>query len=1321
MLGLICPNGGDATDVGRNVCGSGKRHTLAVRSAAERDTARQARAMAYQRLFEEELSPVYGGKGAWDVLLEELKDKVGYKTAVSIRFSIKKLWGRFIEANKELVAEGNALVRGKDSIDLKERIEIERIIDTFDFPPELEYLIGFYAAGLKDWIIDRSSGRREDSYTYNFAGVFISAKRPDPALIAQGIKKIFRQYLGVMWKGQGGTTRLIKGMPGEVSAEEGVAVVLQRLLDFKASGTAMTDLYGYTTIEAVIGDASFAVGSRAESEITQTGEGYANCTQYLFDKKRSGAFEWAPLYEDMPDAFRLHNELFDSNADPERMFRIMRSLPLIDGKPSPMSKKQAMELFRIVSALEDEIGVPLDIEWGFAEGEEVPYIIQMRPIIGDFKKPLVAISPEMEKKEPFASTPVALGHTAPEGFTGKVVMFGLGLDEPEKAVQSFEEKFGSEYIRVQQDAASWVLHSTTKARVLVDPVYSTRQAHNVNLIDDRISAGEFVYCNGPVLRDGLMKDLHFKPVDGHPGVWVSDEDVTYFSDGLKGRFFIKARSESDGNWASEGTVEALKYSMFSVLRDAVTMPEAERISNGAIFDDVLKKLALPRLKEFIEMLKKDRSDGSESEIWVYADLCRNIEEVIRCPLWPKKRAAPWLGDLSDCVKAYLKELELYEARKKTSGQAAESPAVDLKVPFVGTPGTKPEYPEKLSVLVIHDESDADFRWDFARSLGDEGYEFVYADCLASALSAAKTRRFDFITLDWMDTGLSGHMDAIKMLWDKFHPYGIRAITLASTMGDLFDDLKRKAGFGPDCPFVLDDDLTDLVGAIRAARTKQVTDYMAALKAWRSSGREEPVRPSGEGPVKKKIRILIVDDMANAREPLKWILQLQFEQAEVHATGDGKEAAEMIAHGDYDIIFADVVVPDSYDLTCALKESRAEIYILTGKWLDEAEKLTKEIAQKVTSYCLKPIDVEAVIFPAIQSMLQRVELEAKPEMPKRAETGQRPVMMVMCDTPARTKHLTEHLGNVCGGDYSVMAINSTEELALALEDVKPAIVVSDDMIGTRNVCGSVKELVRLHTTEAKFIFMSENAALLTRDAALLIPRYREIDILGFVEKPFHYKDVARLIKGTREAYRIAALERAKILETQDILARMRPADNSAKTGEIRVWNGFSAKETQERLLGMIRKHTEKGPYKVSFDDVDALVEFACQQAAAGNQDVVTILPYNKVRLLQRKALEKARAQIIYMMFPVDNEPGSQSIVQVSGIVAAGIAYINNDTEAFKALYRILSSGDADLAYFTIERLRQDPSLLRFFLKPVAIADYGELTRLNRLMEHVLTSA
>ena len=75
-------------------------------------------------------------------------------------------------------------------------------------------------------------------------------------------------------------------------------------------------------------------------------------------------------------------------------------------------------------------------------------------------------------------------------------------------------------------------------------------------------------------------------------------------------------------------------------------------------------------------------------------------------------------------------------------------------------------------------------------------------------------------------------------------------------------------------------------------------------------------------------------------------------------------------------------------------------------------------------------------------------------------------------------------------------------------------------------------------------------------------------------------------------------------------------------------------------------------------------------------------------------------------------------QIGGIIATGIAYINNNDLAFMNLYRLLTGKENPV---TIEEIRRDPTCLVFLLEPAGKIDPDDLKHLNERMKRLLVAA
>ena len=639
-------------------------NSLAIWAANERAAAREMRAQAYRELFERELAPDLGGKCAWDEIVERLAEKIGYSTPGSIRLSIQEIWTKFIEANEAFVKEGNNFIQAdianQGSVS-KETVEtLRKLSKRFTFPKELEYYIRLRSEHLKGWVIDRSSGRWEDSFLRNLAGIFISPKRKDERLVVQGIKEIFNYAVNKIWITQNNPDATsIEGIPNLLTLTEGFGILVQPFIDFDASGTAMTNLYGHTSIEAVVGDADMAVRGI-----------HANVAQYLYKKSKKPRLEYNPSFINMPYSIRLKGKEYEASKNAEEIKALMKDYPKMNGKFSPLSNKQARELYRVTNALEEEIGVPLDIEWGYLKGKL--YIIQIRPIIGDFKKPLVKIDESLKKKKKIASSPIALGHTDSKGITGKMILYERGVTR--ETVSKIEEEYSSGYIRVQHDVASAVLERKTTAKVLVDPYQGSRQAHNINLITGRIANDEFAYCNGPILKEPFLGNLTFVPHPECANVWITDEDVTYFGDGLRGEFYTEFKEQvEDDDLQTEKTTN-LKERFIKKISEILS---ADELQTEEKVQEILSKLGFNQFKFLLKYaFTNERPDmgqcvkqieNSYMGIETFIIQMKFLQELLEFPLFPTKwesGAIEALGKTTRIIDDYDKSDEKIKIRER---------------------------------------------------------------------------------------------------------------------------------------------------------------------------------------------------------------------------------------------------------------------------------------------------------------------------------------------------------------------------------------------------------------------------------------------------------------------------------------------------------------------------------------------------------------------------------------------------------------------------------------------------------------------------------
>jgi len=159
-----------------------------------------------------------------------------------------------------------------------------------------------------------------------------------------------------------------------------------------------------------------------------------------------------------------------------------------------------------------------------------------------------------------------------------------------------------------------------------------------------------------------------------------------------------------------------------------------------------------------------------------------------------------------------------------------------------------------------------------------------------------------------------------------------------------------------------------------------------------------------------------------------------------------------------------------------------------------------------------------------------------------------------------------------------------------------------------------------------------------------------------------------------------------------------------------------------MLTRISKNTRGGSYRVSFEDRKTLVDFACENSK--NKNIVTILPGRDLSDEQEERLKEANAQVIFL--DVWDVVELNDIRQISGIVFAGMSYLNEDSNALTEILKILLNHEyhVDLKEFKfvdINELKKHPEKYPFMLLPIEIHDHDEIRRLNDLMEKVITAA
>lgn len=112
---------------------------------------------------------------------------------------------------------------------------------------------------------------------------------------------------------------------------------------------------------------------------------------------------------------------------------------------------------------------------------------------------------------------------------------------------------------------------------------------------------------------------------------------------------------------------------------------------------------------------------------------------------------------------------------------------------------------------------------------------------------------------------------------------------------------------------------------------------------------------------KRIRVLLVEDVADIREVLTILLRA--EGAEVVPTGSGREAVELVAQQEFDVVLSDLGLPDIpgdvliRQIRAGARGRRPRVVVLTGYGEPYVTRARQAGADAVFS---KPVDWTLVL-------------------------------------------------------------------------------------------------------------------------------------------------------------------------------------------------------------------------------------------------------------------------------------------------------------------------------------------------------------------------
>ena len=123
---------------------------------------------------------------------------------------------------------------------------------------------------------------------------------------------------------------------------------------------------------------------------------------------------------------------------------------------------------------------------------------------------------------------------------------------------------------------------------------------------------------------------------------------------------------------------------------------------------------------------------------------------------------------------------------------------------------------------------------------------------------------------------------------------------------------------------------------------------------------------------KSLEILIIDDNEQITKMLTTFLELKDHKCTV--ANDGKEGLNLIKESRHDVILLDLAMPefDGYSVIKDLEENNAlkdhKIIVFTASTITQ-EELDELVKRGVTSYILKPIDIDVLLSKLVETANQ----------------------------------------------------------------------------------------------------------------------------------------------------------------------------------------------------------------------------------------------------------------------------------------------------------------------------------------------------------------
>jgi hypothetical protein len=533
-----------------------------------------------QRQLEKEARDI-GGKGIGLKRLQELADEIGFNVPETSILTVREGFAEYLEANRELVRAGDIIVEHKDEMAKRvcalaeqerdglisnenmrkvvsvyfREIGIEGYERYFNFkwvstsPDDVKFMFINYALTdiafefrMPDSVVSiipkkideigvdsplgRTSGRKEDGFYKNLAGEYksetISSKNAE-----KDVGSLFWYFINGTW---------IK--LDQKIADDGCAVCFQEYLGFDAGFVGFSSLYGSTVMDVVCGVIEGATGTLSREvenlrSLTYSGTGWcANSTVFEIDGENVDCIR---TFKDYPASITsgYKTRIYKKEEVVSFWEEHTQVITLEDSRNfrSPITLEQAKEVGRVLKALEEKLGYPVDVEGGFINGKL--YLVQARPV--------TALAYAERGKLPDTTKNMIGEQTLAVGkidFTGHIVYSDSTLQDT-KSNTTLLQRYGN-HITVRKSSYGDEWKPGPNSKVCIDLVSGERLKHDFHDYHKLIESGEYCYVVGTIIADAI-NSLEYEEVDG---LTVSRRKVRVVADGLKARLYLVPEEEA---------------------------------------------------------------------------------------------------------------------------------------------------------------------------------------------------------------------------------------------------------------------------------------------------------------------------------------------------------------------------------------------------------------------------------------------------------------------------------------------------------------------------------------------------------------------------------------------------------------------------------------------------------------------------------------------------------------------------------------------------------------------------------------------------------